>query len=125
CALTAAGKCDPTQGDKGFIVSLAVNDANHNGIYEKGETVELSATGTTNPGGCADGESEFQFLKNGAVAQDFSAQSIFKDSPTGDSSYQVMARCSSNLACTTTTGVSAALKIYSGDALDIGLTVTH
>jgi hypothetical protein len=125
CPATAATKCDPTQGDKGFAVSLAVNDANHNGIYENGETVELSAAGTTNPGGCAGGESEFQFLKNGVVAQNFSAQSIFKDSPTADASYQVMARCSSNLACTTTTGASAALKVYSGDALDIGLTVTH
>ena len=123
--MTAAAKCDPTQGDKGFAVSLAVSDANHNGIYEKGETVELSAAGTTNPGGCAGGESEFQFLKDGAVAQNFSAQAIFKDSPIADASYQVMARCSSNLACTTTTGASTALKIYTGDALDIGLTVTH
>ncbi len=125
CATAPAGKCDPTQGDKGFAVSLAVNDANNNGIYEKGETVEFSAAGTTNPGGCADGESEFQFIRNGVVAQNFSAQSIFKDSPTADTSYQVMARCSSNLACTTTTGASAALKIYTGDALDLGLTVTH
>ncbi|HEV8700085.1 MAG TPA: thrombospondin type 3 repeat-containing protein [Candidatus Polarisedimenticolia bacterium] len=118
-------KCNSSLNDKGFIVSLTAADANGNGIYEKGETAELSASGTTNPGGCSDGEVQFRFLKDGVLAQDFSAQAIFRDSPAADASYQVMARCSSNPACTTTTGASAAIKVYPGDGTDVFLTLTH
>ena len=125
CAPTADGKCDATLNDKGFIASLTASDANGNGIYERGEALELSASGTTNPGGCADGEVQFRFLKNGAIVQDFSAQAILRDSPLVDTTYQVLARCNSNPACTTLVGASVNIQIYSGDGNDIFMTVAH
>jgi hypothetical protein len=125
CPATAAGRCDSTQGDKGFVVSLTTDDANHNGIFEKGETVVLSGTATTNPGGCTDGEVEYRFLKNGVILQDFSGSANFSDSPTVDATYQLMARCSSNPVCTTLTGASATLKVYPGDGSDVALSVSH
>ena len=125
CAVTAAGKCDSLQGDKGFVVSLTSSEASGNGIYERGEALELSASGTTNPGGCADGEVQFRFLKDGAIIQDFSAQSILRDSPIVDATYQVMARCNSNPACTTTTGATSLIKVYPGDGTDVDLNLTH
>ncbi|MBI1951138.1 MAG: hypothetical protein HYS34_07225, partial [Acidobacteria bacterium] len=125
CPGSPAGRCDPLVNDKGFVVSLTVADANGNGVYEKGETAELSASGTTNPGGCVDGEVQFQFRKNGIVMQDFSAQAIFKDSPAADATYQVMARCSSKTECTTTTGASTSLAVYAGDGSDVSLSASH
>jgi hypothetical protein len=106
-------------------VSLTSSDANGNGIYERGEALELSASNTTNPGGCADGEVQYRFLKDGAIVQDFSAQAIYRDSPLVDATYQVMARCSSNPACTTTIGATTGTKVYPGDGTDLDLNLTH
>jgi hypothetical protein len=125
CPSGPAARCDSTLNDKGFIVSLTSSDASGNGIYERGEALELSASGTTNPGGCADGEVQYRFLKDGAIVQDFSAQAIYRDSPLADATYQVMARCSSNPACTTTIGATAGTKIYPGDGTDVDLNLTH
>ncbi len=124
CPTTEAGHCDSTQGDRGFVVSMTTDDANHNGIFEKGEAVVLSGTATTNPGGCTDGEVQYRFVKNGAIAQDFSGSAVFTDSPTADATYQLLARCTSNPVCVTQTGVSATLRVYPGDGSDIAMSLT-
>ncbi|HXH29037.1 MAG TPA: thrombospondin type 3 repeat-containing protein, partial [Candidatus Polarisedimenticolia bacterium] len=120
-----ADRCDETMGDKGFNVSLILTDANGDGVFESGEAVELDALDTTNPGGCAGGVTEYRFLKDGAVVQDFSGNGFYTDYPTADATYQVLTRCSSDTACTTVTGASASVLAYPGDGQDVDLTVTH
>ncbi|HEU4402165.1 MAG TPA: thrombospondin type 3 repeat-containing protein, partial [Candidatus Polarisedimenticolia bacterium] len=114
-----------TGSDKGFVMSLVVTDANGDGIYEDGETLLLNASGTTNPGGCANGTVQYQFLKNGAVVKDFQADPFFKDAPIGDANYKVLARCSSDVSCTSSIGVSQTAQVYVGDGSDPPLTLTH
>jgi len=63
-------------------------------------------------------------VKNGTVAQDFSAAPSFTDYPNSDVSYQLMARCTSNPACSTVTGASTSAKVYPGDSSDIALSVS-
>jgi hypothetical protein len=120
-----SAQCNPALGtDHGFTVAMTVTDANGDGIFEKGENVEFAADGTTNPGGCANGVTEYRFLRGTQVVQDWSANAFFHDGVVADGTYQVMARCSSTPACTTTTGVSQALKAYPGDGTDLVLTLT-
>jgi Thrombospondin type 3 repeat len=126
CTFAGGQLCDPSQGDHGFVVNLTIADANGNGIYEKGEAIELSAATTTNPGQCSTGIVEYQFLKNGVVAQDFSANPVFRDGALADATYQVKAACSSAPSiCTTTTGLTRSIQVYPGDGDDLALTVTH
>jgi subtilase family protein/thrombospondin type 3 repeat protein len=126
CTFAGGQLCDPSQGDHGFVVNLTIADANGNGVFEKGEAIELSAATTTNPGQCSSGIVEYQFLKNGVVAQDFSANPVFRDGATADATYQVRATCSSATAiCTTPTGLTRAIQVYPGDGDDIALSVTH
>jgi hypothetical protein len=125
CPASASGDCDPSQGDHGLVTSLTIRDASADGIVEAGEAVELDASGTTNPGGCVNGVTQYRFLRNGAIVQDFSANPIFRDSPRGDAPYQVLAQCSSNPACTTATGSTLAVQVYPGDGTDLNLDVTH
>ncbi len=117
--------CDSTQGDKGFVVSLVLTDANGNGVIEKSEQIVLDASVTTNPGGCIGGTTEYRFLKNTVVVQDFSANPIYRDSPKSDATYQVVARCSTYSVCTSALGVSRAIQVYPGDGGDLDLAVTH
>ncbi|MFQ5876510.1 MAG: S8 family serine peptidase [Acidobacteriota bacterium] len=118
-------ECDPGVGDHGYVVSLMVTDGNGNGVVESGETIRLDAIGTTNPGGCAGGVTEFRFLKDGELVQDFSSNAFFLDAPTADAVYQVLARCSNALACTTTAGGMQHVEVYSGDGAGIVLSATH
>jgi Thrombospondin type 3 repeat len=121
-----SAQCNPALGaDHGFTVAMVVTDASGDGIFEKGENVEFAADGTTNPGGCANGVTEYRFLRGAQVVQDWSANAFFHDGVVADGTYQVMARCSSTSACTTTTGVSQSLKVYPGDGTDLVLTVTN
>jgi hypothetical protein len=125
CPTSTATNCDETQADKGYTAAIVVRDASGDGIFEKGENVEVDASGTTNPGGCANGGVQFRFLKNGVIAQDFSSNPVLRDSILADSTYKVIPRCSSDLACTSVNGASAALLVYPGDGTDLSLDVTH
>jgi hypothetical protein len=90
--------CDDTQENNGYIVSVA--------------------SGTTNPGGCIDGVTEYQFLRNGEIARDFTANAIFLDAPTSFASYEVIARCSTDEHCVSDP-VGAEVAVYSGDGGDV------
>jgi hypothetical protein len=120
----AGSECNPALGtDHGFNPALTVTDSDGDGIYEKGENVFFSAATTTNPGGCANGVTEYRFLRNGQVVQDWSAQAAFQEGVLVDATYQVLARCSATPACTTATGSSASVLVYPGDGTDLNLTL--
>jgi len=133
CPGSASANCNEALGtDRGYVVAVTLSDQNGDGVFENGETILFNASATTNPGGCANGVTEYRFVKNGAVAKDWSANAFFKDAPTADAVYQVLARCSSDApagtpptSCTTVTGVSQTVQVYTGDGQDIPLTVTH
>ena len=118
-------ECNPASGaDHGYTVVLTATGSDNDSAFEKGENVTFSAVNTTNPGGCADGVTEFQFKRNGVVVQDWSAHAFYKEGVQADGTWQVLARCSSNAACTTTTGASQVLQVYPGDGTDLTLTLT-
>jgi hypothetical protein len=123
----AAGtECNPALGtDHGFNPVLVAADSDGDGIFEKGENVFFSAVNTTNPGGCANGVTEYRFLRNGQVVQDWSAQPAFQEGVQVDATYQVLARCSATAVCTTTTGASASVLVYPGDSTDLNLTLLN
>jgi len=127
CPTGPEGRCAEALGsDHGFDAALVVRDiGNGNGIFEAGEPIEIDASDTSNPGGCVDGAVEYRFLRNGVVVRDFSANPLIRDGATAGTTYQVQARCSSDLSCTTTTGASQAVQVYTGDPRAFILTVTH
>jgi hypothetical protein len=126
CPATPGDACNPGLGaDRGFNPVLSLTDSNSDGVIEKGEALELNAGATANPGGCANGVVQYRFVKNGVVVSDFSSNAFFRDSATSDTTYQVLARCSVNPACTTLNGASQALQVYTGDGADIRLDLTH
>jgi len=126
-----AGGCNNTVGDKGTNVLLQVTDATNSvidgvgNVAVEGQLVRINASTSTIPGGCANGAPQFQFFKNGVLAQDWTSKNFFEDSPEVDASYSAKARCSSDFNCTSLTGASVSVQIYKGAGDDIPLTVTH
>jgi hypothetical protein len=119
-------ECNPALGaDHGYNVSLVATGSDNDPAFEKGENVNFSAVATTNPGGCADGVTEYQFRRNNVVVQDWSARVFYDEGVLADGTWTVQARCSSNAACTTTTGASAVLQVYAGDGSDLTITLTQ
>jgi hypothetical protein len=104
---------------KGYVVSLVVTDANGNGIFENGETVELNAADTTNPGGCVNGATEYRFLRNGEIARDFSPNPFFLDGPNSFTLYEVVARCSTDVESCTSDPLAVEVAVYGGDGGDV------
>jgi len=118
-------ECNPALGaDHGYNVVLTTTGSDNDGVFEKGENVTFSAVSTTNPGGCADGVTEYQFKRNGVVVQDWSAHAFYSEGVQADGTWLVLARCSSTPACTTTTGASQAIPVYAGDGSDLTITLT-
>jgi len=121
--------CDATQGDSGFNVALSLTQDVPDGLVVSGEKVLVSAATTTNPGGCVGGGSQFRFFRDNALVQDWSEIPTFLDNPTSDASYRVQVRCSIDTTCTsiaTATGSnSQSVLVFSGDTMDIQLSVSH
>jgi hypothetical protein len=124
--------CNPASGDGGFNVDLTVTDADGDGVVIAGEKILIAATGTTNPGACVGGGAQYRFFKNGTtnadVVQDWSSNPTFNDNPTTDATYRVQVRCSVFPACTSTVTSAAATEVvqtFTGDSLDIILSLTH
>ncbi|MFQ5877165.1 MAG: thrombospondin type 3 repeat-containing protein [Acidobacteriota bacterium] len=130
---TAGAECnegfDPS--DNGTLPALAATDLNGaiidgvNVLAQAGELVRISAINSTIPGGCANGAAQFQFFKDGELAQDWSSKTFLQDSPTSDATYTVQVRCSSDFSCTSTQGASLTLPVYTGDGGDISLSASH
>ncbi len=121
--------CDATQGDSGFNVSLSVTEDVPDNIVVAGEKLVVSASSTTNPGGCVGGGSQFRFFKDNVLVQDWSSVPSFTDNPKADVSYRVQARCSIDTTCTSsataTASNSSSKQVFTGDGTDINLSVTH
>jgi Subtilase family/Thrombospondin type 3 repeat len=121
--------CDSTQGENGFNVVLAVLDSHGGtGPFVSGEQATISAADSRLVGGCLNGVTQYRFLRNGAVVQDWATAPTFTDYPTQDTTYAVQLRCSVSTACVTP-GTSAAsvksIQIYTGDGGDIALSLSH
>jgi subtilase family protein/thrombospondin type 3 repeat protein len=152
-------RCDQAQADKGYLVKLAVLNTGGNPLPRfcsitqttvctqdadcapsggtcvidpfaaEGERVIVSAVATENPGKCVGGMTQYLFLSNGAMVQDWSSNPIYVDHPTKDSNYRVRVRCSVDTTTCTTDGTSAVsnktVRVYRGDGDDIVLSASH
>jgi hypothetical protein len=127
-----AATCNGAVGDHGTAPVLVATDVNNNTLDGvnflaiSGQTLRISAATSTMPGGCINGAAEFQFLRNGALAQDWSAKNFLQDSPDRDTTYSVKMRCSTDSTdCTSAVGASLTVPVYRGDGNDITLTLAH
>jgi hypothetical protein len=117
--------CDATQGDMGTSVVIKVTDAagapidGVTRIPTSGERIQVGAAGSTFPGGCAGGRMEFQFLRDGGVAQAWSDNPAFIDSPERTTRYTALVRCTSDPGCASAIGASIDLPVRSGDGGDV------
>src|SRR6185503_6338111 len=88
--------CDATLGDMGTSAALEVSDASGiaidgvTRIPTAGERIRIGAAGSSFPGGCSNGHAEYRFLRDGAVAQDWSDNPFFIDSPERTTRYTVL-----------------------------------
>ncbi|HXH28471.1 MAG TPA: thrombospondin type 3 repeat-containing protein [Candidatus Polarisedimenticolia bacterium] len=121
--------CDNSQGENGFNVVLNVLDSHGgSGPFVSGEQTTVTAADSTLVGGCVGGVTQYRFLRNGAVAQDWATAPSFTDYPTQDTTYAVQLRCSVSATCVTTGASAASIKsiqIYPGDGGDLDLSLTH
>jgi hypothetical protein len=117
--------CNEVLGDHGTAAAFAVTDrggAPIDGVTrvaQAGEAIRLDASASTLPGGCANGHAEYQFLKDGAVAQSWTANPFFDDSPERITHYTVLLRCTSDPACVSAVGASLDVPVRSGDGGDV------
>ncbi|HEV8702314.1 MAG TPA: thrombospondin type 3 repeat-containing protein, partial [Candidatus Polarisedimenticolia bacterium] len=122
-------ECNPAQGDHGTSVVARVTDLAGNlidglaTVAVAGQPIRVSAAASTLPGGCPQGLQEFRFFRDGALAQDWSAKFFFLEAPERQVSYRVLMRCSSDHDCTSQTGASFDLPVYSGDGAEVTLGV--
>jgi hypothetical protein len=123
--------CDTTTGDRGTSVTVRATDLNDvtidgvSNVAASGQAIRISAVGSSIVGGCSNGTIQFRFMRNGVLAQDWSSKAFLQDAPESDTTYSVLARCSSDFACTSQTGATLNLAVYEGDATDIALSLTH
>src|SRR5207245_3557460 len=119
-----------TVGDNGFNVSLQFLNGAGGAITTAvaGEQITVSAVGTTAPGGCINGGTQYRFFKNGVLVQDWAQLPEFVDNPATDATYRVQVRCSLDPTCISTATSPAAnlsIGIYTGDGMDIALSASH
>ena len=116
--------CDQTVGDNGTNVVLEVTDVVGNvldgvtSVPVAGQPIRVSAVGSTFPGGCASGAAEFQFMRDGGLAQDWSLKTFYLDAPEGIATYTVKARCSVDFTCTSAVGATIQVQPVAGDGSD-------
>jgi len=128
CPTSSADFCNEnaTSTDKGTLPQIKATDLNGN-IFDgvnfapvAGQNIRVSAVASTIPGGCTNGVPQFQFTKNGTLVQDWSSKTFFQDSPEGQSArYTALVRCSSDTSCTSLTGASVTVPVYTGTDGDI------
>jgi len=112
-------------GDAGTSVALDVTDLSGRPVDGAsfvpvvGQALRLSAAGSTLPGGCSGGVIEYQFLKGGAVLQEYSPKPFAIDSPDSTAHYQARVRCGADHGCTSIAGATRDVGIYTGDGGDV------
>jgi hypothetical protein len=119
--------CNPNapDSDRGTLASLAIHDANGDGVIERGERLDLDASASSLPGGCVGGVAQFRFERDGVVVQDWSANNAFLDAPVKDAAYRVLVRCSADFACSGAVGAAQSARVYTGDGADLALTAAR
>ena len=117
--------CDATVGDQGTSAVLEVTDASGASIDgvtripTTGERIRLGAGASTFPGGCVNGHAEYQFLRDGAVAQAWSTNPAFTDSPERTTRYAALVRCTSDPGCSSAIGASIELPVRTGEGGEV------
>ncbi len=126
CPATEADNCNENASatDKGTLPQIKLTDAKGNAfgagqIPFSGQSIVVTATDSTIPGGCVDGGAQFQFSRNGLVVQDWNSKAFYADTPAVFASYSVLVRCSSDTSCTSLTGASVNVPVFT--ASDGGL----
>jgi hypothetical protein len=119
--------CNGAVGDAGTAPAVAVTDANGNlvdgstFVPARGQTLRLDGSGSTLPGGCSNGTTEYRFERNGAVAQDWSGSPFFSDAPDATTRYRLLVRCSADHACTSVAGAVRDIGVLSGEGGEFAL----
>jgi hypothetical protein len=132
-ATSCPAGCNAAVGDAGTAPALrftTMDDVEIDGttvVATAGQTIRVTAAASTIPGGCVDGIPQFEFSKNGAVVQAFNGKAFYQDAPDSDATYKVRVRCSTSFACTSLTGATASLQVFSGagDNAEIPLSIAH
>jgi len=128
---TCPAGCDATVGDRGTSVILDAADLagrpidGVTKIAVAGESLRVSAAGSSLPGGCPDGTPQFRFFRDGVVVQDWSGRSFLQDAPESDATYTVRVRCSTDFDCTSAQGATVTVRVYRGDGADILLSTEY
>jgi hypothetical protein len=119
--------CNEGVGDAGTAPAFEVRDLNGNLVDgatlvpSRGQTLRLSGSGSTFPGGCSNGAAEYRFERNGVVAQDWSTSPVFVDAPESTTHYRLLLRCSADHACTSVAGAVRDVGVLSGEGGEIAL----
>jgi hypothetical protein len=113
--------CNQAVGDAGTNVVLKATDVAGqvlDGVVSvpmAGQSIHISAIDSTLPGGCVGGVAEYEFSRNGVVAQPFGPKTYYLDAPESNTDYRARARCSTDFTCTSVAGSSLDVGVYSGD----------
>src|SRR6267142_915148 len=116
--------CDPQTGDRGTHIVLRATDSLLGPVFDgfdsvpvTGTTVVIDASASTLPGGCLGGLPQFQYLVDGGLVQDWTAQPFLSHQTTYSSTFVVTVRmrCSSDPDCTSLSGATLAVPV---DTLD-------
>ncbi|HYV84301.1 MAG TPA: thrombospondin type 3 repeat-containing protein [Patescibacteria group bacterium] len=124
CPATA---CNPATGDAGTNAVLGITDLagrvvdGSSFVPTAGQTLRISAAGSSLPGGCSGGVAEYEIRRNGAVIQDFSPKPFVLDAPDASAHYTARVRCSADHACTSVLGAARDVGVSSGDGGDVAL----
>jgi hypothetical protein len=119
--------CNEAVGDAGTAPAIEVRDVNGSLVDSvtlvpsRGQTLRLSGSGSTFPGGCSNGIAEYRFERNGVVAQDWSTSPVFVDAPESTTHYRLLVRCSADHACTSVAGAVRDVGVLSGEGGEIAL----
>jgi hypothetical protein len=119
--------CNEGVGDAGTAPAIEVRDLNGSLVDgatlvpSRGQTLRLSGSGSTFPGGCSNGAAEYRFERNGVVAQDWSTSPVFLDAPEATTHYRLLVRCSADHACTSVAGAVRDVGVLSGEGGEIAL----
>ncbi|HYV17475.1 MAG TPA: thrombospondin type 3 repeat-containing protein [Verrucomicrobiae bacterium] len=116
-----ADPCNQAMGDHGTAPVIEVTDPSGvpvdgvTRVLVAGEAIRLGAGASTFPGGCSGGHAEYQFLRDGVVAQTWSVNPSFLDSPERTTRYTAQVRCTTDLACASAAGAAIDVPVRTGD----------
>jgi hypothetical protein len=123
--------CDAGVGDNGTQPALRVTDLDNRPIDDAtnvavaGRALRITAIDSALPGGCPGGTPQFEFTRNGLVAQAWSGRAWLQDAPVSDTMYGVRVRCGTDHDCTSAQGAMLTVQVYGGAGDDLRLSIVH